>query len=108
MFINLLIFDGLFCLGIISKQFHFLKYGDRLYFENGHDADTRFSIKQIKEIKKIGFAHLICNNFGVKKISTSLFLPHATKGFQFKDCKHFPKIDLSLWKKKEPLSQNFE
>lgn len=63
---------------IIGKEFRDLKYGDRLFYENGPNKklgtkDTSFKARELAEIKKVTLSGLICNNFDIDSIQINAF-----------------------------------
>lgn len=81
---------------IIEKQFADLKRGDRFYYENGQDAQIRFTQDQLIELRKVTIARLICDNYDVATIATNPF--HVQSGAnQRVDCSAVGRMDLSKW-----------
>jgi hypothetical protein len=85
----------------VSRQFRDLKFGDRFYYENGHDVNTRFQLPQLNEIRKVTMSKLICDNLDIESIQRNAFLPISPAN-PLISCKSLPPFDLSKWKN-EPL-----
>merc|ERR1711902_271726 len=47
---------------IIADTFARLKIGDRFFYDLGLDQRTMLSTKQLKEIRKVSMARIICDN----------------------------------------------
>ena len=47
---------------LIGSQFARLRRGDRFFYEDNSDPGVAFSPAELKEIKKVTFAHILCNN----------------------------------------------
>ena len=47
----------------MAKNFFGLKYGDRFYYENGHDRENRFTPEQLESIRAFRFSSLLCMAF---------------------------------------------
>lgn len=78
-------------------QFKDLKDGDRFFFDNGHSKTTRFSRKQLDEIKRINIAGILCNNLDLNVIQPHAFLPLSRRNFPI-DCMKTSVINLKEWK----------
>ncbi len=78
-------------------QFKDLKDGDRFFFDNGHSKTTRFTIKQLDEIKRINIASIMCNNLDLNFVQMHGFLPLSKRNFPI-DCMKTPVINLNKWK----------
>ena len=88
--------------GIIARQFHDLKFGDRFYYENGESKQTRFNREQLNEIRKASIAKIYCNNLGLEYIQKNAFYRKSDTN-PIVDCSTIPDIDLSLWAKNSKL-----
>ena len=86
--------------GILAKQFRDLKFGDRFYYENGHDGLTRFSYRQLDEIRKASFARVVCDNTDVNFVQKSPFLKNNFQTNPLIGCQLIDRIDYSAWKDK--------
>jgi len=58
---------------IVGKNFFNLKYGDRFYYENGHDHRNRFTPQQLESIRNFHFSSLLC--MGFQKITEYNMMP---------------------------------
>jgi hypothetical protein len=47
----------------VAKNFFGSKYGDRFYYENGHDYENRFTPDQLESIRAFRFSSLLCMAF---------------------------------------------
>jgi peroxidase len=65
---------------VLANQFKDLKDGDRFYFENGPSV-TAFTMSQLKEIKKISMARILCNDFDIGAIQPNAFLLPTVPGY---------------------------
>lgn len=65
---------------VLANQFKDLKDTDRFYFETG-PFNSSFSMAQLREIKKVSMARIICNNFDVGSIQPNTFLLSNAPGF---------------------------
>jgi hypothetical protein len=87
--------------GIIARQFFDLKRSDRFYYENGNDANTRFTSDQLNEIRnKVTMKEILCRIVDLKETQTHSFLaPHHTIS-PFTSCSnsHHEPFNFNLWK----------
>ncbi|RUS84195.1 hypothetical protein EGW08_008035, partial [Elysia chlorotica] len=80
---------------IIAQQFKDLKYGDRFWFETT-DSTTGFTTDQLKSIKKVSLASILCAASGIKSTpwfvfrKTSIMNPEAA-------CSEIHQLNLSHW-----------
>lgn len=63
---------------MVAKNFHNLKYGDRFYFENGHDVKARFTLPQLDSIKSMLIADVFCAVIQTKKVPRYGFFEEHT------------------------------
>ena len=84
---------------IIGDQFTRLKRGDRFFYEHGNDQTTRFSEKQLQELRKTSLARLLCDNTRIAKVQPIVFRK-ADRGNQLVSCNDgsIPRIDLGVFK----------
>lgn len=82
---------------IISRQFLNTKRGDRFWYENPSQPSS-FTPAQLKEIKKITLAKILCTNGDdIPKIQPwALRLPHPIYNAKV-SCDQLPSINLKLW-----------
>ncbi|XP_021376679.1 peroxidase-like protein 3 [Mizuhopecten yessoensis] len=79
---------------ILAEQFKRLKFGDRFYFET--TGDQGFLPAQLDNIKKVSFAKIMCEAFGLEVIQDNVFsLPKVE---DLKRCDSYTDIDVSLFK----------
>ena len=84
---------------LLRKQFLSSRDGDRFYFENTDKMENpgAFTKKQIKEIKKITLAKVLCDNLGdARKMRKNVFL----KTGDLQDCSNkavFKDLDYTKW-----------
>jgi len=79
---------------IIADTFARLKIGDRLFYDLGLDQRTMFSTKQLKEIRKVSMARIICDNSeSILDIQPQVFRGEGTNANNRKvSCKDFNRI----------------
>ncbi len=80
---------------IVGKTFRDLKYGDRFYYENGNNIDTRFTLKQLNQIRKITFSRILCDNTNIDKVQGLAFLLADRKLNPYVNCADIEEMDLS-------------
>lgn len=82
---------------LLVKQFSNLKFGDRFYYENGHDPHTRFTEEQLNDIKKTKLSSVVCHNSDeVRVIQGDVFhIPSYENYYQY--CDHIPQLNFHLW-----------
>lgn len=83
---------------IIARQFSNSKRGDRFWYENAN-MPSSFSAKQLREIKKISLAKILCTNSdNLHKIQRfALKMPHPIYNPRV-HCNELPDMDLSHWR----------
>ncbi len=86
-------------LGINAYQFYITKIGDRYWFENG-DNVARFSLEQLKEIRKSSLIRILCDSLGLEQIQLDPFLILDKQTNPFVRCSDVNTINFSLWKEK--------
>ena len=81
---------------LIAEQFKQLRSGDRFWYEN--QSEVGFTADQLKELRKVSLARMLCDNSeDTKKISKNVL---SVKSGQVA-CKGLPSINLSKWKIKK-------
>lgn len=80
---------------IIGNQFRDLKDGDRYWYENR--GVEGFKQAQLREIRKVKLAKIVCTNLGVDPIQPDVFhVPSPSNNWQ--SCSQFPEIDFARWR----------
>ena len=75
-----------------------MKYGDRFYYENGHEKLTRFTPMQLDEIRKVSLARILCDNVELEEIQQNPFLlPHPQTN-PLMSCKDIESVSMEAWK----------
>ncbi len=104
----------IFFIGLVGKNFFMQKYGDRFYYENGHDEVNRFSEDQLETIREFRFSSLLCLGFQditeEQEIPEYGFFMHGsfldgTRDYsckpkpinELKNCDELPKLDFNAW-----------
>jgi hypothetical protein len=82
---------------ILAKGFRDWKYGDRWWFENGNEAQIRFTPGQLNEIKKSSMARILCDNSDLKFVQKLTMLYPNEEYNQYTDCQNILMVDLNLW-----------
>jgi len=83
---------------IVAKQFRDLKFGDRFYYEGGHDKYTRFTLDQLSQLRKATVARLLCDNLEINFIQQFPLLVANREWNKLIDCSAVPRLDLTPWK----------
>lgn len=82
---------------ILAKQYYDSKFGDRFFYDNGHDEYTRFTPDQMTEIKKSSLAGFICQFTDVDYVQERpLYAPNEEYN-RFINCKDVQVPDLSVF-----------
>lgn len=59
---------------LLGRQFHYLRRGDRYWYENDLPPSS-FSQEQLNEIRKVTLARVICDNSdAIREIQPQVFL----------------------------------
>jgi peroxidase len=74
-----------------------MKYGDRHHYENGHDASSRFSLRQLNEIRKATISRLICDNMDIDYLPTNPWFTLSKSNPKI-SCKSIPTVNLDVFK----------
>uniref|UniRef100_H2ZNT3 Thyroid peroxidase n=1 Tax=Ciona savignyi TaxID=51511 RepID=H2ZNT3_CIOSA len=85
---------------LLARQFKFLRDGDRFYYEN----PGVFSSQQLASLNKLSFARVLCDNSGLTKVQSDLFMLRDVN--QFVDCSNIPMLDLTPWRE-DPTGEVF-
>ena len=84
---------------IIGDQFIRFKRGDRFWYENGEDPNTRFSPSQLRAIKSSSMARIICDNTDIEQIQPLAFRS-AKRVNSLADCADritIPSMEMDSW-----------
>ena len=66
---------------VILLSNYCLQTGDRFYYENGDDSNTRFTLKQLNQLRKTTLARIICDNgHHIERIQPKVFKKSNSKG----------------------------
>ena len=84
-------------LGIIAKQFRDMKFGDRFFYENGHDEIIRLTYDQLREVRKSSMSRLICDNTDLEHIQTNPFWYSDENENPMMACEKIPRVSLKAW-----------
>ena len=83
---------------IVGKQYRDLKFGDRFYYENGHDDKIKFSLNQLDSIRGISMARILCDNTDLKFIQKNPFIVPDSQKNPIVSCNQLPRLNLNAWK----------
>lgn len=83
---------------IMAKQFRDLKYGDRFYYENGQDKNTRFTLDQLTQLRYATWARILCDNLDIYFVQQYPFLVANRDYNRLLDCKQIPRVNFGPWK----------
>lgn len=85
-------------LGMIGKQFKEMKFGDRFFYENGHDPEIRFTPNQLSQIRKASIARIMCNHVALGSIQANPFRIADPITNKFVRCSTIPDLVFDDWK----------
>jgi len=84
---------------ILHDTFRGLKFGDRFWYESGNDTSTRFSLSELKEIRKVTMSRIICDNTeGLNEMQPYAFESSSSEFNQAVSCQDvikIPRLDIS-------------
>ena len=76
-----------------------MEYNLRFWYEMGGDEDIRFTTEELKEIRKVSLARIICDNTkDVTKMQPLAFMtsnPKSNKEVSCDDTSKIPKLDIT-------------
>lgn len=75
-----------------------MKFGDRFYYENGHDGLTKLPDAQLAEIRKSSLARILCDNVDISYIQKNPFLKADLQLNPLISCDLVDDLDYNLWK----------
>ncbi len=78
----------------MGRQFAELKRGDRFYYENGNDPDSRFTPGQLDVIRSQLLANVLCKNLQVTTVPKWPFLYIDSRFNPLLDCSKLPSYNL--------------
>jgi hypothetical protein len=93
--------------GIIGRQFSELKRGDRFYYENGNDADSKFTPDQLTSIRGTLLASVLCKNIDINSVPKWPFLYPHPKFNPYYDCLRFGDYNLEPFVNPSTSSQTY-
>jgi peroxidase len=76
-----------------------LKYGDRHYYENGHDKKIRYSLAELNEIRKASVGRLLCDNIDIDFVPKNPWLVDSYEN-PLVNCDSLPRVNLRVFKYK--------
>jgi len=83
---------------IVGDTFQKLKFGDRFWYDLGKDPKTRFSLKELKAIRRVRMSRIICDNtVGLEEIQPFAFRANDLEKNKPTLCKNtdtIPKLDI--------------
>ena len=83
---------------IIAKQFHDVRKGDRFWYER-YNHITGFSFRQLRELRKVSLARVICDNADDIDQIQPRVMELAGRNNPFKKCSQIPQMDLRRWRR---------
>lgn len=87
---------------LLGRQFHYLRRGDRYWYENDMPPSS-FTPEQLQELRKASLARIICNNADemdfVQPLTTTVSDAYLN-AFQY--CSNIPKLSLNAWRDDNP------
>ena len=85
---------------IIGDTFIRLKYGDRFFYDLGKDKNTRFTPRQLQEIRKTSMSRVFCDNSEIDEIQPQAFLKEGefpNIKTQCDDVSAIPRVNLGVF-----------
>lgn len=89
---------------LLGRQFHYLRRGDRFWYENDIPPSA-FTKEQLTEIRKTSLARIICDNADAASYlqpSTMMMADPFLNAYQSCKTANIPSIDLRRWKTANP------
>ncbi|ESO91011.1 hypothetical protein LOTGIDRAFT_163527 [Lottia gigantea] len=80
---------------IIATQFRAIKYGDRYWYENP-DSTLGFTRNQLREIKRVTMARMMCDDTNVNVMQPKAFIQPSFNNPKVA-CNQIPAMDFSHW-----------
>ncbi|XP_064614515.1 LOW QUALITY PROTEIN: chorion peroxidase-like [Liolophura sinensis] len=81
---------------ILAKQFNALKKGDRYWYETSEQPQA-FTLAQLREIKKVTIAHLLCKTYNFKRIQKRAFFNPDENTNNLVPCSSIPSLNLNVF-----------
>jgi len=81
---------------IIGLQYFNTKYGDRFYFEHGHEAGS-FTPAQLENIRHVSsLSNILCKAGYIESAQPNAFFLESSHNAKI-PCQSYPELDYSLW-----------
>ncbi|XP_013777552.2 uncharacterized protein LOC106462198, partial [Limulus polyphemus] len=90
---------------LLGRQFHYLRRGDRFWYENDIPPSS-FTKEQLKEIRKVTLARVLCDNADKADFiqpSTMLISDPFLNAYQTCNTEDISSLDLKKWQTASPL-----
>jgi len=81
----------------IGKQYRDLKYGDNHFYSFGHNDRIKFKPEQLREIKKISMARVLCDNIDIEHVPLNAMLVEGYENNPIVSCDTLPIVNLKYW-----------
>ncbi|KAK7095223.1 hypothetical protein V1264_006659 [Littorina saxatilis] len=82
---------------LLGKQFRDMKFGDRFFYETRGPVE-RFTSDQLREIKKVTLAKVICDNIPeIKDVQPDVFRVANIPSNPIDACNKLPEMNLNYW-----------
>ena len=81
----------------IGKQYRDLKYGDNHFYSFGHNERTKFTPEQLREIKKISMARVLCDNIDIEHVPLNAMIVEGYESNPIVSCDSLPIVNLKYW-----------
>ena len=83
---------------ILTQQFRNLRLGDRFWYEN-KDQKVGFTLKQLKQIRKVTLARVLCDNVdGYRASQPWAFILRNGRNNRFRSCSRIRAMDFTPFK----------
>ena len=83
--------------GILSKQFQWLRDGDRYFFTHGGGVGMRLNLTQISAVKKVRMFDIVCLNTNISQLQKKAFKVQDSSTNPFILCTQAQSIDVKLF-----------